>query len=246
MTDSSKASILAVIRALALAAPLAACSSPDRVATGSIVPNDVRARHPIVLTQAPQTLDIFLPGATGRLDHRQLDDIKDFADNYRKSGSGVIQILVPRGSAQDAAAARTGEEVRGHLARAGVRGYVDMGHYPVADARLAAPVRLSYSALEAQVDSRCGQWPDDLGNGPNLRGWENRPYWNLGCAAQQNFAAQVADPRDLVRPRKLDTADTAMRTRAIERVRGDQSAPIPRDPTTPWPTTSPKIGNVLQ
>lgn len=246
MTDTSKASRRVLALTLALAAPLAACSTPDRIVTGSAVPNDFRARHPVVLANAPQTLDIFVPGANGRLDDRQLDDVKDLARRYNAAGTGVIQILAPRGSSQDAAAARTAGEVRAALGRAGVRGYVDVGHYQVTDPRLAAPVRVSYAALEAQVASRCGQWPDDLAGGTSTRGWDNRPWWNLGCATQQNIAAQVADPRDLVRPRKLDPADSQMRIRAIMSVRGDPDAPTPQDPTTPWPVTSPKIGNVLQ
>ncbi|MBL8589346.1 MAG: CpaD family pilus assembly protein [Methylobacteriaceae bacterium] len=226
--------------ALLMAAPLAACSNVDRVVTGTAVSPDVRARHPIVLTNAPQTLDIFVPGAAGRLDNRQIDDIRDFAKNYNNAGTGVIQILAPRGSAQDAAAQRVVGEIRSQLSGAGVKGYVDVGVYHVADARLAAPVRLSYHGLEARVASRCGEWPEDLASGTSLKGWENRPYYNLGCATQQNLAAQIADPRDLVRPRHMQPADGSMRVRAITAVRAG------KNPTTEWPSSANPIGNVLQ
>ena len=48
---------------LLLALPLSACA-PDRVVTGSTYPTDHRERHPIVLANAPQTLDLF-PTAGG-------------------------------------------------------------------------------------------------------------------------------------------------------------------------------------
>jgi pilus assembly protein CpaD len=58
--------------------------------------------------------------------------------------------------------------------------------------------------------------------------WSNKPYWNFGCAYQSAFAAQVADPRDLVAPQGETPADTVMRTRAIEILRKGE------DPGTNW------------
>ena len=58
--------------------------------------------------------------------------------------------------------------------------------------------------------------------------WSNKPYWNFGCAYQTAFAAQVADPRDLVTPQAETPADTAMRVRGIESLRKGE------DPSTNW------------
>lgn len=212
--------------AAAVALSLGACARQDRMTTGSIVPNDVRARHPIVLADAPQTLDIFSSGDKA-LDRRQTKDVEDFARDYQARGNGVIQILVPRGGQSNHAAAAV-PAIRRTLAASGVRGHVDIGSYEAVDPNLAAPVRLSFSALSARVATRCGEWPDDLGAAGSKSGWDNRPYYNLGCATQQNFAAQVADARDLVRPRHLDPADSQMRIRAITFVRKGE------DPGTKW------------
>src|SRR6202030_2506610 len=55
----------------------------------------------------------------------------------------------------------------------------------------------------------------DLGIGSGAaEDWSNKAYWNFGCAYQTAFAAQVADPRDLVSPQAETPADTDMRTRA--------------------------------
>jgi pilus assembly protein CpaD len=104
---------------------------------------------------------------------------------------------------------------------------------------LAAPVRLSFLGLKAKVADRCGQWPRDLAIGSGaLVDWSNKPYWNFGCAYQSAFAAQVADPRDLVAPQGETPADTAMRTRAIESLRNGQ------DPDTNWKLVNSDISKV--
>lgn len=226
-----------VAGAAALAFGMGACAKQDRMTTGSIIPTDVRARHPIVLQQAPETLDIFVAGSGG-VDQRQQKDIKEFARVYKESGSGVIQILTPRGAYDGGRASAAVASIRHTLSASGVRGETIVGSYAVADPQLAAPVRLSFMNLQARTDTRCGEWPDDLGASGAKGGWDNRPYYNFGCAYQQNVAAQVADPRDLVRPRSLDPADVQMRTRAIGFVRKGG------DPTTYWTTSSTPLGTV--
>lgn len=225
-----------VLGAAAVALSLGACAKQDRMVTGSIIPTDVRARHPIVLAQTPATLDVFVSGEKA-LDRRQREDVIEFARNYKESGSGVIQILVPRGTSQAGVPAAV-SAIRQALSVGGARGYVDVGSYDVADARLAAPIRLSYKALSARADTRCGEWPDDLGASAAKNGWDNRPYYNFGCSYQQNLAAQVADPRDLVRPRVMDPADSQMRIRAITAVRNGQN------PATQWNSSVSPIGTV--
>lgn len=216
-----------------LALPLAACSNNvDRLVTSSTsVPDDFRARHPIVLANGQKSLDVFVDGNDGRIDRRQSDDLAAFARNWRREGQGPIQILLPRGSAQDHSAQAMLDPVRRELVRAGAGGSVTLGAYEARDPSLAAPIRLSYSALEARVDTRCGEWPSDLASGTSTKGWENRPYYNLGCAYQQNFAAQLSDPRDLVRPRQETPSDVQMRMRAIGKVREGE------DPGTAWGRT---------
>ena len=90
--------------------------------------------------------------------------------------------------------------------------------------------------LVAKVASQCGQWPDDLASAGSINGWENRPYWNLGCSTQSNLAALVADPRDLVSPYGEAPNDVAKRTRAITSIRGGA------DPATSWTVKNSNIG----
>ena len=84
-------------------------------------------------------------------------------------------------------------------------------------ARGAGPAFLFHD--RGQTPSRCGQWPNDLASGSSLNGWENKEYWNFGCASQQMVAAQVADPRDLMGPAAETPPDSQIVGRAIDAVR---------------------------
>ena len=71
------------------------------------------------------------------------------------------------------------------------------------------PIRLSFSAMRAGVE-KCGKWPADLGDTT-----ENKHYGNFGCASQNNLAAQVANPADLLGPRRQTPIDAENRSAAI-------------------------------
>ena len=228
------------VRCLALAVALGAallatgCSSPvDRtVPTGSI-PEDYHLRHPVVLANAPKRLDIFFVGADGRLDHVQAQQLQSFASDYLSGGQSSIRIALPEGAVDHVAAERTLAAVRRELLGLGIRGGVSVSAYPVQDPNIAAPLHLSFVTLQARPTTRCGQWPDDLGSGATLNTWSNRSYYNLGCASQATLAAQIADPRDLVKPHALDPTDVQLRTRAIESLRNGVN------PSTDWSISNP-------
>lgn len=206
--------------------PLAGClDDPGPVAT-AVVPVDYHQRHPIVLAELPQSLDVFPVGSGGSLDERQRHDLAAFSADYRANGRGRIRVVVPRGDIDARTVNLTLIAVRRGLAASGVRGDIEVGSYTVADPGLASALRLSFLKLGARTATRCGEWPRSLGPDSTAEGWENHPYDNLGCASQQTFAAQVEDPRDLVRPRAEEPSDVQLRTRAIGDLRGG------RDPST--------------
>jgi pilus assembly protein CpaD len=229
-----------VLLVVGLAAALAGCKTADKGSvTGSIYPSDVRDRHPIVLTSAPKSIDLFPRGATA-LDARQTADIRDFADEYLASGQGKVRILVPRGHGHEAAAQRTAAAARSQLAGSGVPGgAISQGAYHVEDPSIAAPVRVVFSAFKADVAGPCGLWPQDLGSGQSTQGWRNEPFWNLGCATRANMAAQIADPVDLVRARPEGRIDTLKRQGNIEKLRQG------KDPSTQYNSSPTQINQAV-
>lgn len=206
---------------------LAGCGATERMVASSVPMDDYEVRHPIVLGEEPRKLEILVEPTTGQFDRHSAAQLHEFASLYRKFGRGPITIMppaVPGGTPPV-------EPVRNALYRAGVRARIIVAPYP-AGPNLAAPVRLSFLGLKASVADQCGQWPRDLASGSSVEGWNNKPYWNFGCAYQTAFAAQVADPRDLVTPQAETPADTALRVRGIESLRKGE------DPGVNW-----KFGN---
>jgi pilus assembly protein CpaD len=82
--------------------------------------------------------------------------------------------------------------------------------YQADAAETAAPIRVSYVAMMAHT-SKCGRWPDDL-----TKTSENKNYANFGCSYQNNLAAQIANPADLLGPRKPGEIDAERRNIIID------------------------------
>ncbi len=233
MTSYRHSSRWAPLLALLAAGALGGCGV-DYASNDTPLVADYHVQHPIVLAEAPTTLDIYPVG--GSLDARSQASIRDFAERYRALGAGRIAILTPAGHGERVA--HVVDQIRRALAATGLRGYVGVGVYPVAYPAGAAPVRLIFRGLKAEVPTACGQWPSDLASGSSLEGWKNEGYPNFGCATQSVLAAEVADPRDLVQARPTDPSDVAMRMRAIGDVRNGQ------DPGTQWANKLTTIGQV--
>jgi pilus assembly protein CpaD len=66
-------------------------------------------------------------------------------------------------------------------------------------------VEINYVSYEAHTD-KCGDWSENLGYTA-----DNLVPKNFGCAVQQNIAAQLADPRDLLAPRTMEDASAVRR-----------------------------------
>ena len=92
--------------------------------------------------------------------------------------------------------------------KTGIRN-VQVNHYSVGSGDVSAPIRVSYFAVRASTD-KCGRWPEDL-----MQNSENKHYANFGCSYQNNLAAQVANPNDLVGPRRPGEIDAEKRGNAI-------------------------------
>jgi pilus assembly protein CpaD len=70
---------------------------------------------------------------------------------------------------------------------------------------------MTFVAVTA-LTGECGQWPTDL-FGPTVI--DNTNWENFGCASQQNLAAQIANPSDLVGPRGMSPIDAEERAQVI-------------------------------
>lgn len=204
---------LAKISLVGVALALGACGNVHHIEVGSI-PDDYRTRHPIVVSEADEAIDIPVVYSDRELAMSDNGRIQDFASRFRRSGADTMTILVPYGSRNSAAATNIAHAATRTLIKAGVsRERIILQSYSAHDAVGATPVRLAFSTLVAQTGP-CGRWPEDLGSTH-----ENKNYTNFGCATQQNLAAQIADPRDLLSPRGMGPVDGERRDQVIEKYR---------------------------
>jgi pilus assembly protein CpaD len=202
-----------------LAVVLGACTHTDDELTASI-PNDYRQRHPIAIREADQSVVIFVGHARGGLSASQRADVMGLAQSWLHEGTGAITVDLPVDTPNARAAADSFREIHALLAAAGVpaRGIVVHNYHPE-DPRQMATIRLNYPKISA-VAGPCGLWPEDLGPSIKNKGYfENKSYYNFGCANQRNMAAMVDNPSDLVQPRPETAAYTARRTQAFEKYR---------------------------
>ncbi|WP_371328575.1 CpaD family pilus assembly protein [Shinella sp. HZN7] len=201
---------------------LAGCGArPDRSATASI-PDDYRTRHPIVLSETAQTMDIPVAIGDRALTMAMRDNIRGFAADHAAKSRSAVQIMLPRGSANAATANNLRKDIRTTLTVAGVkRDQLIETSYDASGYGANAPIRLAFFAITAQTGP-CGQWPEDL----VVNTMENRNYHNFGCASQANLAAQIANPMDLVQPRGMTEIDAARRSNVIDDYRDIGQPPL--------------------
>jgi pilus assembly protein CpaD len=201
-----------VVAAVA-AAVLSGCASRDDLTTGGI-PDDYRQRHPIVVTEAEQSVDIPIASTDRRLNTAQRDMIRGFAQNYGSRATGPVYLLTPEGSPNSAAARQLRGQVRAELSARGVASSkIVNSSYAANSFGDAAPIRLTFVGTTAMT-SQCGQWPKDM-----INDFNNQNYYNFGCATQNNLAAQIANPEDLIAPRGMTPIDAARRNAAIKEYR---------------------------
>ena len=197
---------------IAVAASLASCAGrPDRQTTNSI-PDDYRTRHPITLAEVQHNLDVPIGSGERRLNTGTRDLIRGFVQDYAALSSGTMQVATPTISANSGTAHALKAQVRKVLIDAGVKSSrIVMTAYDPADANASAPIKLSFVAVTA-ITGDCGQWPTDL-FGPSIS--DNTNWENFGCASQQNLAAQIANPNDLVGSRGMTPIDAQRRAEVI-------------------------------
>lgn len=206
MTKMNKAMCMGALAAVLLAG---SCAAPSN--DGSIT-SDPEFNHPITVSPDMRTLHMSYAGDGLSADEAQKFDA--FAAGYKERGNGAISISAPSGPGAAAAIRFFGER----LADLGVpSSHILVGTHDVTggDSR----IEVSYVAYVART-APCGNWSKDLSETA-----DNLPAPNFGCATQQNIAAMVADPRDLLGPRPMGTADATRRTTIVGKYeKGDTTA----------------------
>jgi len=209
----------AAVVAAVLVVALAGCAKKvDRYeATGS-VPDDYRIAHPILIEEQVATMDVPVSVDTMHLTGAIRANIAYFAQSYLTSGAAVIAVVAPSGSPNELAAAAIAVEVEDTLRQNGINPRaIDYRVYRASAEERIAPVRIAFSRIAAGT-APCAPWTDQTASTA-----ANRHYESFGCATQQNLAAVVENPLDLLYPRGMTPADTARRASVLEKYRNGEA-----------------------
>lgn len=192
--------------ALWVAAAVALAGCQTYPTNDQLARHDYRLKHPIVIGEQAETMEIPVSPDARRLSRDMEHAAVDFARAARADGARYVEILVPSGSANEAAAHSVAAYLRHAMAKAGVAPQsIEIRAYPVNDYAAIAPVRLAYPKVKASVHE-CGRWTESL-----TAKSDNSNHPDYGCATQSNLAAMVDDPVDLIRPAASGPADRARR-----------------------------------
>ena len=201
-------------RAAFLAAP-AACLALGACATGG-KPEIADAKTPldqyaVRVTETPERLALSVH--TGGLSSKQEAALTDFAQRWHESGAEAITVETPQNSAEEGDPRSTALAIGVSLTRLGVpEGRIRIVDVDAGGA-LKAPVVARYARLQAVGPDCSGHWSNLVSTNSNA------VTSHFGCAVTGNFAAQLADARDLARPAASEPADGVRRGVVLDKYR---------------------------
>lgn len=227
MTSTAKSSagrgraLHLTVALIGLSVALSACKTFEApIMAAEPYPDDYRQRHPIAVKEGDHSIVVFVGTGRGGMTAAQRADVMGMAQSWLRDGTGGISIDVPTGTPNARAAHETLRDIQAMIAAAGVPPRaVSVRQYQPKDPRFMAAIRLNYPRISATAGP-CGIWPEDLG--PSIKNpsyFENKSYYNFGCAQQRNLAAMIDEPSDLVQPRAETPAYTMRRSVAFEKYR---------------------------
>lgn len=201
---------------LALAAGACSLSLAGCVTGPQGAPEIANAKNPgeqyaVSVVETPQRLALSVH--RGGLSGKQDAALTSFAQKWHESGADSIVIESPVNSPEEGDPRLTASSVAAALARMGVpEGRVRLADYD-AGGQPNAPVVARYTSLQALGPDCSGHWS-------NLSSTiDNSVTSHFGCATTANFAAQLADARDLAGPAATQPADGPRRATVLDKYR---------------------------
>ena len=195
-------STLRFLAAAALVVTGSCTTTPDT--TPGMAMLDGARNHPILVEPSYRALKLDWAPSTGGLTPAEQAQFDAFVGDYLAHGNGSIAISTP-------AAMGSQDVAQWFAARINALGVsrdkilIAAHDAPQNDMR----VEVNYVTYQARTD-KCGDWSDNLA----FTLMNDTPK-NFGCSVQQNIAAMVADPRDLIAPRDMAESDAARRATVV-------------------------------
>ncbi|NNL87629.1 MAG: CpaD family pilus assembly lipoprotein [Marinicaulis sp.] len=217
MFESTMKKLLLSSAALTLSACAGAFNGPEHALT-------VAEEHPISVDSQVVTMTLDVDSTVSELSSLDKARVRAFADAYLNQGHGPLTVTTPSGTSGDFDGKEKSADIREALNDAGVPwSSISGAAYRAGGEGDGKQVILSYTHYVA-TPSECGVW-----SGLRARDYRNMRSPNYGCATQNNIAAMLADPHDLVAPAALSPRDAAAVTRGYNLFRDGEITSSERD-----------------
>ena len=183
-----------------------------------------QSAHPITVGTHLVSGDIHIAKGSTELSADDRDRITNLAADYHTRGTGKLVIAAPEGTGGDQAAMQLAAQMTNIALDQGVdAGSVEITGYHPAAGQSDAPVVVSFSVYEA-TPSAYGNWTKNYAFAPL-----NHDTPDHGCATQNNLAAMVENPRDLIAARDEQAPDQARRATVLDQYRKGQITASQKD-----------------
>ncbi|MFM8747104.1 MAG: CpaD family pilus assembly protein [Aestuariivirga sp.] len=200
MRAAPRQALMAV--ALAAAVLAAGCSQDQAGFEDVYTPASAAERFPIDVVERPVGLKV--AAGHGKLSASDANLVANLAAVANRPASSAVTISYP-------AESRYGRKVAGQAAAILAREGVPRARIRTAAYNGKADTVTLGLVTRVAATKPCGDWSENLANN-----FANKPYPNMGCAMQNNLAAMISNPEDLVRPRGMPPAQSAARAKPME------------------------------
>jgi len=209
----TKMKLLALGVSCIAVASVAGCGSIPGT-TDPNLPMRAEEMHPITVRATEAEMEIAVSPQSIALLRVDETRVRAFAASYRTRGHGPLEVYVPSETPNAMAATQVLADIHAVLQDEGLHpDDVTSRPYRTEENPAWAPVVLSFTRYVAEA-SPCGDWSESYSQRFN-----GNPTPNWGCATQNNLAAMISEPADLVGPRDMTPADANQRAHMLERYR---------------------------
>lgn len=200
---------------LSTAILLPACAPWHNSAMG---PQSVEQAHPITVAPEVANLTLDVPLGQKALTPELEAQTRAFIAMYRVRGHDGLTIARPSSGANVGQAKSVADQVVKIAKEEGVAAEeIVSTRYNVAPGTHGG-INLSFTRYTASA-SPCGDWSHNANES-----FHNEVMPDFGCSMQNNIAAMVEDPRDLLTPRTMEAADAERRATIMKTYQAGDSA----------------------
>lgn len=194
---------------------IAGCTSPDYQFNEDSLFNTpldnlgYRDKFPIGVRRVTSAVE--LPGKSGqeRLTPPEIRQISDMVSAFMEEKQSQLVVAIPGGSADDARVLGRAKQIGDLIKRRGVAASRMMLRVASEDTSANGPIVISYATLVVTVPD-CGFWDKESSHDET-----NTSPPNFGCSLQRNIGLMIADPRDLLEPRRTTATHDATRSSVV-------------------------------